>query len=55
METGGNEAFTWAQPDKDELTQVLNRMQCSMFYKQTLSISSQRVLWPCWIFNAEEG
>ena len=30
-------------------------MQCSIFNKQTLSISSQRVLWPCWIFNAEDG
>ena len=30
-------------------------MQCCIFKKQTLSISSQRVLWPCWIFNAEDG
>ena len=43
------------KPDKDELTQVLDSMQCCIFKKQTLSISSQRVLWPCWIFNAEEG
>ena len=55
METEGNEAFTWGQPEKDKLTQVSDSMQCSIFNKQALSISSQRVLWPCWIFNAEEG
>ena len=54
-ETEGNEAFTWGQPEKDKLTQVSDSMQCSIFNKQALSIFSQRVLWPCWIFNAEEG